>query len=194
MKMTWRILTLAMAGLPALGPLGVPRARAQWAGGSGASISGSGYSYSWGYVPGYGRYIGARVSAGGVTSAINIGSPPVYVVGPGFVYRGPYGPTRGASISGPGYATSWGYTPGFGNFYNSTVSAGGVTSSIHAGYPPVYIVGPGIGYGGPYGWSRGDSVSNRRAPRRHGRSLAAVAPRLPFVAMPTFNVRRTGYR
>ena len=145
MKTARRTLMLATVGLLAAGP---SQARAQ---GYGASMSGPGYSYAFGYTPGYGNYYSATVRAGGATSSMYSGYPPVYFVGPGYGQVGSYRPARGASIQGPGYASSWGYTPGYGNYYNSTVRAGGVTSSIYSGYPPIYRVAPGYGYRGVYG-------------------------------------------
>lgn len=169
-------VVVAMAGLS------IPdRASAQWAGGYRMSTSGPGYSFTSGQVPGYGSYFVVSNTAGGVTTTMNFGAPPVFVGGPGYGYVVPGGPARGLSVAGPGYASSWGYTPGYGNSYQSTVSAGGVTTSMSLGAAPVYFAGPGYvyGYRPPHAQPRSYQSSNSRPAR-------AQAPTLPRVVMPAF--------
>lgn len=135
-------------GLFALAVLGGSRAHAQGSRPVGATVSGPNSSFTWVYTPGYGYSYSSTQTGGGFTTTINVGAPPVYVLGPGAVYAVPV-PNRGLSVSSPGSSFNWIHTPGFGNYYNANQSAGGVSSSIFVGNPPPQIVG-GVVYGVPY--------------------------------------------
>ena len=176
MRTSRRAWVLAVAGLAAFVAAGGANARGQ---GYGATVSGPGYSSSWGHVPGYGDYHVIRNTVGGVTTTINVGAPPVYVIGPGgYGYVVPGGPALGVSTSGPGYAYSWGRTPGVGGYFQSTTSAGGVTSSIGIGAPMVYAAAP-VAVDGP-------GYAQRPAPQRQvvRRRRVARAATLPTVIFP----------
>lgn len=144
MKSTSRIVTMTIAGALAFGWLGISRAVAQWAGGYNVVTSGPGYAYAYGRLPGYGSYYRSTVRSAGVTTSVNVGVPPLVFVGPGMVLRGP---SPSVSVVGPNYA--WGRVPGYGDYFRSTTSGGGVTSSVSVGVPPVSFIGPGFGYGRP---------------------------------------------